>query len=126
MFPDGVGPGSEDVATTDIIVLHHLRLGDHLTHRISLITPSPFTPHPLTPHPSLTDLGIPLRQILFLPTLQTQSIHTHQLGVHIITIDLPTHTFILHTHAIHLYMHCILHEVVGLTWSVSFWSRSLS
>ena len=30
LLPDRVGPGSQDVAATNIIVLHHLSLCDHL------------------------------------------------------------------------------------------------
>ena len=30
LLPDGVGPRSQDVAATDVIIFHHLRLRDHL------------------------------------------------------------------------------------------------
>ncbi len=43
-LPDAVRPRSQDIAATDVIVLHHLRLGDHL--------------------------GVPVTQVLLLPGLQ--------------------------------------------------------
>ena len=46
-LPYGIGPRSQNVASTDIIVLHHLCFGDHLR--------------------------VPLTEVLLLSSLQTQS-----------------------------------------------------